>query len=46
MPINFEEELKNFKPVPEIGDAEDEIRSKDLTDLVDILKSVTAKENY
>lgn len=39
--IDFEEELKNYKPIMEVSEAEDAIRSKDLTDMVDILKEMT-----
>ena len=35
--INFEEELKNFEPSPEISEAEDAIHSRDLTDMTDII---------
>ena len=35
--INFEEELKKFKPSLEIEDAEDIIYNQDLDDLSDVL---------
>ena len=35
--INFEEELKKFKPSLEIEDAEDIIYSQDLDDMSDVL---------
>lgn len=35
--INFEEELKKFKPCLDIEDAEDAIYSYDTKDIVDIL---------
>ena len=38
--IDFEEELKNYKPIMEVSEAEDAIRKKDLTDMVDILKEM------
>ncbi|MCC8028863.1 MAG: hypothetical protein LIO75_03545 [Lachnospiraceae bacterium] len=38
--IDFEEELKKFKPSMEIDDAEDAIYSRDLTDLMDILQEI------
>ncbi|MCR5545090.1 MAG: hypothetical protein K6F30_01240 [Lachnospiraceae bacterium] len=39
--IDFEEELKKFKPSIEVAEAEDAIQSRDLTDMVDILKEIT-----
>lgn len=38
--INFEEELKKFHPSLEIGEAEDAIKSHDLSDMVDIIVGV------
>ncbi len=35
--INFEEELKKFKPSIEIEDAEDAIYNQDLDDMADVL---------
>lgn len=35
--IDFEEELKNFKPSLEIEDAESAIYNHDLTDVTDII---------
>lgn len=42
--LDFDEELKNFKPSMEISQAEDAIRDKDLTDMIDILKEITAEK--
>ena len=39
--INFDEELKKFKPSIEVKEAEDAIQSSDLTDIIDILKQMT-----
>ena len=39
--IDFEEELKKFQPSIEVEEAEDAIQSRDLTDMVDILKEIT-----
>ncbi len=39
--IDFEEELKKFKPSIEVAEAEDAIQNRDLTDMVDILKEIT-----
>ena len=38
--INFEEELKKFKPSLEIEDAEDIIYNQDLDDMSDVLLKV------
>lgn len=38
--IDFEEELKKFKPSMEVEDAEDAIYNRDLTDMMDILQEM------
>ena len=38
--INFEEELKKYKPSVEIEDAEDAIYHRDMTDMMDILQEM------
>lgn len=38
--IDFEEELKKFKPLPEVADAAGTIYDHDLTDMVDILREM------
>lgn len=38
--INFEEELKRFKPIPEVSQAEEAIYSNDLKDISDIILQV------
>ena len=38
--INFDEELKKFKPSLDVDDAEGAIYSRDLTDVIDILKEM------
>ena len=38
--INFEEELKNFKPSLEVEDIEDAVYQEDLTDMTDILREM------
>ena len=42
--IDFEEELKKFKPAMEVNDAENVIARTDITDMVDILKMMTAEK--
>jgi hypothetical protein len=38
--INYEEELKKFKPSLHVVEAEGAIYSRDLTDVIDILKEM------
>ena len=38
--INFEEELKNFKPSLEIEEAEQAIYNHELTDMTDVLEEM------
>ena len=38
--LNFDEELKKFKPCFEVKDIEEAVYQEDLTDMTDILKEV------
>ena len=38
--INYEEELKKFKPILDVDEAEGAIYSRDLTDVIDILQEM------
>ncbi len=38
--INFDEEIKKFKPSLDVDDAESAIYGRDLTDVIDILKEM------
>lgn len=38
--LNFEEELRKFKPCLEVKDIEEAVYQEDLTDMTDILKEV------
>ena len=38
--LNFEEELKKFKPSLEVEDIEDAVYQEDLTDMTDILREM------
>lgn len=38
--INFEEELKNFKPSLEVEEAEEAIYNHELTDMTDVLQEM------
>ena len=38
--INFEEELKNFKPSLEVEEAEQAIDNQELTDMTDVLQEI------
>ncbi len=42
--IDFDEELKRFKPAIEVNDAEEVIAKTDITDMVDILKMITEEK--
>lgn len=42
--LNFEEELKKFKPNPEIDEADDEIYHRDLSDVMDIIQDLMSKQ--
>ena len=39
--IDFEEELKKFKPCLDVEEVESAVYSQDLTDVIDILKEIT-----
>lgn len=38
--INYEEELKKFKPCLDVDEVESAVYSRDLTDVIDILKEM------
>lgn len=38
--IDYEEELKKFKPSTEIEDAEEAIYNRDMTDMMDVLQEM------
>ena len=38
--LNFEEELKKFKPCLEVEDIEEAVYKEDLTDMTDLLKEL------
>ena len=40
--INFEEELKRFKPIPDVSQDEEAIYSNDLKDISDIVMQMTS----
>lgn len=43
--LNFEEELKKFKPSLEVEDLEQAVYDEDLTDMTDILRDAMEKKN-
>ena len=43
--LNYEEELKKFKPALAVSDVEDNIYSRDMTDVIDLLKELQKTEN-
>ena len=44
--INFEEELKNFKPSLEVEEAEQAIYNHELTDMTDVMQEMLQERNY
>ena len=38
--LDFEEELKKFKPILEVEDIEDAVYQEDLSDMTDLLREV------
>ena len=38
--LDYEEEIKKFKPSPEVEEIEDAVYQEDLTDMTDLLKQV------
>ena len=42
--LNYEEELKKFKPSLEVDQIEEAVYKEDLTDMKDIVKEVMAKK--
>lgn len=42
--LNFEEELKKFKPCLEVEELEEAVYQEDLTDMTDILKEVMQRK--
>ncbi len=43
--INYEEELKKFKPVQEVSDVEGTVYSRDMTDMMDLMKEVLKEKS-
>lgn len=44
--INYEEELRKFQPCLDVDEAEGVIYSRDLTDVIDILKEMLQETNH
>ena len=42
--LNYEEEVRKFKPSLEVEDIEDAVYQEDLTDMQDLLKEVMEKK--
>ena len=38
--INYDEEIKKFQPILDVDEAEGAIYSRDMTDVIDILKEI------
>ena len=43
--INYEEELKKFKPVQDVTDADGAIYNRELTDVMDLMKEILKETN-
>lgn len=43
--LNFEEELKKFKPSLEVENIEEAVYQEDLTDMTDILREMMQQKN-
>ena len=43
--LNYEEELKKFKPSLEVEEAEEEIYNRDLTDMTDLMQEMMKEAN-
>ena len=43
--LNYEEELKKFKPSLEVEEIEDAVYQEDLSDMTDLLREVMDKKN-
>lgn len=43
--LDYEEELKKFRPSLEVEDIEDAVYQEDLTDVTDLLKQVMEQNN-
>ncbi len=43
--LDYEEELKKFKPSLEVEDIEDAVYQEDLSDMTDLLKQVMEQNN-
>lgn len=43
--LNYEEELKKFKPCLDVDEVEDAIYSRDLTDVIDLLKEMQKSQS-
>ena len=43
--IDYEEELKKFKPVQDVTDAEGAIYNRELTDVMDLMKEILKETN-
>ncbi len=41
--IDFDEELKKYKPNPEVEEAERDIYQHDITDMTDVLQQIIAE---
>ncbi|MCR5626041.1 MAG: hypothetical protein K6F99_01860 [Lachnospiraceae bacterium] len=43
--IDFDEEIKKFRPLPEIDDVEDAVHNHDVSDMLDLLMAMMEDSN-
>ena len=43
--LNYEEELKKFKPILDVDEVESAVYGKEMVDVIDILKEMAASED-
>ena len=43
--LNYEEDLKKFKPCLDVDEVEDAIYSRDLTDVIDLLREMQKSQS-
>lgn len=44
--INYDEEIKKFQPILDVDEAEGAIYSRDMTDVIDILKEILQENGH
>lgn len=44
--LNFEDELRKFKPILNINDIEEQIATEDMRDVIDIIKGYVGENSF